>query len=132
MVVFSATVDADGRVRLRDAGAFAAHCQRLAGEPVEVVVRPARRRSHSANARYWALLTVAARSLGWDDGPEALHEALAHQLLALPTDPRTGLTPRRRTPALRSAEFTDYVDMVEACLVHLGADLTGWQDEAVA
>ena len=40
--------------------------------------------------------------------------------------------PRRRTPALRSAEFTDYVDMVEACLVHLGADLTGWQDEAVA
>ena len=132
MVVFAATVDADGRVRLREAGAFAAHCQRLAGEPVEVVVRPARRRSHPANARYWALLTVAARSLGWDDGPAALHDAVAQQLLALPPDPRTGLTRRQRTPSLRSAEFAAYVDTVEAFLVHLGADLTGWEDQVAA
>lgn len=128
----SATVDADGHLQLRDRAAFQADVAGLAGQPVELVVRPTARRSRPANSRYWALLTVAARSLGWDDGPEALHEAVAQQLLALPVDPRTGLARRQRTPALRSAQFAEYVDMVEAFLTHLGADLTGWQDEVAA
>lgn len=127
-----ATVDADGHLQLRDRAAFRADLAGLAGQPVELVVRSAARRSLPANNRYWALLTVAARSLGWDDGPEALHEAVAQQLLALPVDPRTGLARRQRTPALRSAQFAEYVDTVEAFLTHLGADLTGWQDEVAA
>jgi hypothetical protein len=127
-----ASVDAHGRLQLRDRAAFAADVSALAGHLVEVVVRPSARRSAPANNRYWALLTVAARSLGWDDGPEALHEAVAQQLLALPVDTRTGLPRRQRTPALRSAQFAEYVDTVEAFLTHLGADLTGWQDEVAA
>ncbi len=119
-------------MRFRDPSHWRAQCRAYAGRDVEVVVRAASGRSQAANRRYWALVTVAARSLGWDDGPQALHEAIAQQLLALPPDPRTGLTRRQRTPALRSAQFAEYVDAVEAFLTHLGADLTGWQDEAAA
>ncbi|MEK9723540.1 MAG: hypothetical protein VW405_08650 [Rhodospirillaceae bacterium] len=129
--VYLATVDDAGRVRPRDLGAFYRHCRALAGEVVEVVVGPPRRRARPAPRRYWALLTTAARSLGWD-GPTELHDAVASHLLALPPDARTGLPRRRRTPSMRSAAFTAYVDQVEAFLVSHGADLTGWQDEVDA
>jgi hypothetical protein len=131
-VTCRAQVDASGRLAVLDRATFAAACRAYAGQALELVLRPASRRSVPANRRYWALLAVAARSLGWDDGPEALHEALAQQLLPLPTDPRTGLPRRQRTPTLASPAFTEYVDTVEAYLTHLGADLTGWQDEAAA
>ncbi|MEK9722823.1 MAG: hypothetical protein VW405_04975 [Rhodospirillaceae bacterium] len=124
-----ARIDDDGRVRPLDPASFRRATRALAGELVELVVRPRRLRSTPANRRYWALLTVASRSLGWD-GPHELHEALAAQLLSLPPDARTGLPRRQRTPALRSAQFTDYVDQVEAFLVSHGADLTGWQELA--
>jgi hypothetical protein len=90
----------------------------------EVTPPQPKRRSLPANRRYWALLTCAAESLGWDDPIEALHEELAHLILSLP--PVNGLRRRMRTPKLTSHEFTVYMDRVEAKLIDLGADLSDW------
>jgi len=86
------------------------------------------KRSTQANRRYWALLTVAARSLGYDV-VEELHEAVAWKLLRIDDDPITGTPRRKRTPKLNSSEFKDYTDAVERVLLEYGADLTGWDDE---
>ena len=101
----------------------------LAGEAIEIrKVRKAR--SSPQNRRYWALLTVAAESL-WGDRSqaEALHEEIAHLLLALPPCEKTGLRRRMRTPKLNTREFAQYCDRVVDKLIELGADLTGWDEE---
>jgi hypothetical protein len=99
--------------------------------PVTVSVRPFReKRTSPQNRRYWALLTVAAHELGYDD-PEDLHEGLALKFLGLPPDERTGLARRRRTPKTNTKEFSDYCDAVERYFLNdLHLDLSGWQDEA--
>jgi hypothetical protein len=106
------------------------HLRTLAGQDVELVVRPWKaQRSSAQNRRYWALLTVAAESLGWD-GPEGLHEEVAHLLLPLPPCPKTGLRRRRRTPKLQTGEFARYTDDVARVLVDFGADLSAWDETA--
>ena len=85
-------------------------------------------RSIPANKRYWAMLQVAANSLGYDTTAE-LHEACAWHLLREPDDQRVGTTPRRqRTPRLNSQEFVDYTDAVQRLLLEHGADLSAWAE----
>jgi len=130
-LVWLGDVDASGRLRLDRRPAFVRHLHTLAGQRVEVIVRPrTKRRSLAQNARYWALLTVAAESLGW--GAEArqdLHEEVAFRLLALPPCAKTGLRRRKRTPKLGTAEFGRYMDDVVRLLLEFGADLSEWDAE---
>ena len=96
--------------------------------PYTITIQPlTRKRSNDANRRYWALLTVAARELGYDD-PEELHEGLALKFLALPPKALAGLLPRRRsTKSLNTEEFTAYMDAVERFLImDLHLDLSDW------
>lgn len=105
-------------------GKLVVDCPALAGRYVVVRERKAIR-SVEANRRYWALLTVAARELGYDD-VEELHEGVALKLLPLPSL-ADGLPRRRRTPRLNTAEFSEYVDAVERfCRMELKLDLTDW------
>jgi hypothetical protein len=124
------TPTAEGRLSDVTRGRILAHLRKYAGQPQEIVIRPYRaKRSLPANARYWALLTLGARSLGYDE-VEELHEAVAFKLLRLPDDARTGSPRRHRTPNLNTTEFRDYCDAVERLLIEYGADLTGWEEEA--
>jgi hypothetical protein len=104
---------------------------RFAGERVELELRAWKsKRTSAQNARYWALLTVAALDL-WGDPSlkDTLHEELAQLLLGLPPCPKTGLRRRQRTPRLNTKEFARYTDLVADKLVELGADLSGWDEE---
>lgn len=124
------TPDAEGRMGDGIRGKLLAHLRKYAGQALEIRIRPYKaKRSLAANARYWALLTLGARSIGYDD-VEELHEAVAWKLLRLPDDERTGTPRRHRTPNLNTTEFKDYCDAVERLLIEYGADLTGWEDEA--
>ena len=129
---FRARVDDDGRLLMATDTkrgyemAIAAH----AGHEVSITVaRWRNQRSLAQNARYWALLTVAADSL-WGDRSQAeqLHEDLAHLLLALPRDPKTGAPRRERTPDQDTAEFNDYMRRCEEKLIEFGADLSRWDE----
>jgi hypothetical protein len=128
--VFLCTIDARGRVQLERPIDYGRWLMTLAGERGEMIVRKRRtRRSNQANARYWALLTVAAREIGYDD-PEDLHEGLALKFLRLTDDEKTGLPRRQRTPKCSTSEFADYTDKCERYFVNdLHLDLTGWSDE---
>jgi len=120
----------DGRLSDVSRGRILAHLRRYAGQPQEIRIRPYKaKRSLAANARYWALLTLGARSIGYDE-VEDLHEAVAFKLLRLPDDERIGTPRRHRTPNLNTTEFKDYCDAVERLLIEYGADLTGWEAEA--
>lgn len=111
-------------------GRILAQLRKYPGVPMEIRIRQHKaKRSVQANARYWALLTVGARSLGYDE-VEDLHEAVAWKLLRLPDDERTGTPRRHRTPNLNTSEFKDYSDATERLLIEYGADLTGWEEEA--
>jgi hypothetical protein len=84
-------------------------------------------RSIPANKRYWAMLQVAAESLGFT--PADLHEAIAWKLLREPDDLRLGTTPRRqRTPKMKTQEFVDFVNAAEQLLLEYGADLSAWAE----
>lgn len=113
---------------VRRDGTLSAQCPALAGQTVVIRERKAQR-SVQANARYWALLTVAARELGYDD-VEELHEGIAQKLLPLPTL-ADGLPRRRRTPKLNTKEFAEYTDAVERFFrMELNLDLSGWEEMA--
>lgn len=116
---YYARVGPDGRIPVT--------CPALAG--CEVVIRARKaQRSVQANARYWALLTVAARELGYDS-VEELHEGIAQRLLPLP-ELVPGVPRRKRTPTLNTAEFQDYTDAAERFFtIDLGLDLSGWREE---
>lgn len=103
----------------------------FAGAPVELELRLRKStRTGAQNARYWALLTVAALDL-WGDPSlkDTLHEELAHALLGLPPCPKTGFRRRQRTPRLNTRDFARYTDLVADKLVELGADLSAWDEE---
>lgn len=121
----------DGRIDLPPAerARYRAHIKDWRGKVV-IHVRPWKaKRSSKANARYWALLTVAARELG-EDSVEDLHESVSMHLLRLPDDERTGLPKRRRTPTLNTAEFADYTDACERFFrLELRLDLSDWERE---
>lgn len=124
------TPDAEGRLADHLRGRILAHLRKHVGVALEIRIRPHKaKRSIQANARYWALLTCGARSLGYDD-VEELHEAVAWKLLRLPDDERTGTPRRHRTPNLNTSEFKDYTDATERLLIEYGADLTDWEREA--
>ena len=95
--------------------------------PYVITIKPfTQKRSNQANRRYWALLTVAARELGYDD-VEELHEGVAMKFLGVQPDERTGLPRRLRTPKLNTAEFAAYMDTVERFfIVDLHLDLRDW------
>jgi hypothetical protein len=120
-----------GMLRLENQADFKQAISVWPDGPVTVRVTPYRKtRSTQANARYWALLTTAAREIGYDD-PEDLHEGLAQKFLGLPPDERTGLARRRHTPKTNTKEFADYCDAVERYFLNdLHLDLSGWQVEA--
>ncbi len=112
-------VSAEGRLIL--------DCPALRGKAIMVTERKAKR-SAKQNNFYWALLTVAARELGFTDVQE-LHDGLAGKLLALP-ELVPGIPRRRRTPKLNTKEFTDYCERCESFLrVDLGVDLSDWDAE---
>lgn len=126
MPTFTGVVDAKGALHLDATAVFRAYLSKLANAPIELIVRRKRsKRSLPQNRRYWALLTCAAESLGWDD-VEQLHEEVAYSLLKLPNCEKTGLRRRMRTPKLNTNEFTVYMDRAEALLVDFGADLSDW------
>ncbi len=120
-----------GKLTLEDREGLARAIQAWPDGPVTLRVTPYRQtRSSQANKRYWALLTVAASELGYDD-PEDLHEGLAQKFLALPPDERTGLCRRRHTPKTNTKEFADYTDACERYFVNdLHLDMSGWEIEA--
>ncbi len=96
---------------------YGRHLRSLKGKFVEVIIRQQRtKRSNQANRRYWALLTVAAKELGYDD-PEELHEGVAMKFLRIHDEERGGLMHRRRTPNLDTAEFAEYVNQAERFFV---------------
>lgn len=130
---FTVTVSPTGRLQFpeQERRALDMWLLTLAGERVVVSVRKkGSARSLPQNARYWALLTVAAESL-WGDRSlkDALHDEIAHLLLGLPPCPKTGLRRRQRTPRLNTKEFTTYMDQVVDKLIELGADLSEWDQE---
>ena len=112
--------------RVADDGRLATSCPVLAGRLVVIRERKAQR-STQANNRYWALLTVAARELGYD-AVDDLHEGLALKLLPLPSV-IPGVPRRKRTPKLNTAEFAAYCEAVERFLIEMGVDLSEWQEE---
>lgn len=113
---YCAKVAPDGRLAVR--------CDALAGKLVVIRERQARR-SQSQNARYWGMLTVAAKELGYDDVDE-LHEGCAMKFLAQ-RELAPGLLRRKRTPKLTTAEFCAYADAVERFFrIDLGVDLSEW------
>lgn len=103
----------------------------LAGEKVTVTIKKkVSRRSLPQNARYWALLTVAAESLWGDVGmKDDLHNELAYLLLGLPPCPKTGIRRRERTPKLGTDAFGKYMDRCVDKLIEWGADLSAWDEE---
>lgn len=127
---FRARVDADGRLLMAPdvKRAYGMGIAARAGKELRITVAIWKdQRSLAQNSRYWALLTVGAESL-WGDKAlaEQLHEDMAHLLLALPPDPKTGQRRREHTPDQDTAEFNDYMTRVEEKLIELGADLTEW------
>lgn len=83
------------------------------GDSVEVVVRRRQvRRSHKANARWWALVRALAEGFGWAD-PEELHDLLVHKFRPLPPDPLTGAPRRERTSKMSQAAFAALADEVQ-------------------
>lgn len=131
---FLVGVNAEGTAIQMDAQAkraLAVWIKTLAGEKAVLTLKKkVARRSIPANARYWALLTVAAESL-WGDASlkDDLHNELAHLLLPLPACPKTGMRRREHTPNLNSPEFQKYVERAQDKLIELGADLSGFDDE---
>lgn len=112
---------------VRPDGTLALRAPALAGKDVVVRERKAQR-SIQANARYWAMLTIAAREIGYETVDE-LHEGLAMKLLPLP-ELVPGVPRRRRTPKLNTKAFAEYTDACERFLrVELGVDLHGWEEE---
>lgn len=109
--------------RVDDNGRLATTCPVLAGKLVVIRERKAQR-STKQNARYWQLLTIAARQIGYDD-IEELHEGIASKLLPLP-ELVPGIARRRRTPKLNTAEFADYTTAAERLLQDMGVDLSEW------
>lgn len=130
---FYGRVDLQGRLLMerRERIRHDASIVALTGKDVVVTVSERRSlRSGAQNRRYWALLTVGARSL-WEDPSEKdnLHEEIAHLLLALPPCEKTGMRRRKRTPKLNTEEFGRYMDDVANKLIELGADLSQWDEE---
>ena len=82
------------------------------------------KRSVDANARYWAILTLAGRELGWHK--DDLHFALKFKLLRLPDV--DGMARCRRTSSLDTSEFAVYMADVEQVLTEKGVDWAGWQE----
>ena len=130
-IVVAAPED-EGQLPLATRRIIVQYCRAHVGTLLEIRLRPWKaRRSTAQNARYWALLAVAATSL-WGDPSDKdnLHEEIAHLLLALPPCPKTGLRRRRATPSLNTREFAEYTDLVADKLIELGADLSSWDAEA--
>lgn len=128
--VFRGRISESKGLTVGDRSGFASHLRSFdVGADVDVIVRPHKsQRSTPQNRRYWALVTVGAREIGYDD-PEELHEGLALKFLKLPPL-ADGLPRRRRTPSLNTLEFTDYCDAVERFFrIDLNLDLSGWDEE---
>lgn len=126
---FVGLVDTSGKLDPDVRGQVAEYLKSFAGLRVEIRIRQYKdKRSNQQNARYWALLTVAAKSMGYDS-PNDLHEDVAMKLLQIPDLSPLGTPRRRRTPKLNTQEFTDYMDAVERLVIEYGADLTDWHAE---
>lgn len=126
--VWSAVVTTEGGIVIDSRDLYRRFVKTLSGQPVTVTVKKlTKKRSSAQNRRYWALLTTGAISL-WEDPSQAeyLHEEIAHILLPLPADPKTGLRRRMRTPDLDTADFGVYMDRVAGKLIEFGADLSEW------
>lgn len=84
--------------------------RRLAGKPVDVVIRAHRStRSGQANRYYWGVVVaLIAEHCGYD--PDDMHEALAMKFLRIEDCPVTGAPRRTRTPKTNTKEFAEYVD----------------------
>lgn len=127
---FVGSVDASGKLDPDVRGQIAEYIKTFAGLRIEVKVKQHKdKRSLAQNARYFALLTCGAASLGYDSVDD-LHEDVAMKLLRIPDDSPLETPRRRRTPRLNTAEFGHYMDAVERLLIEYGADLTHWHDEA--
>ena len=100
----------------------------LAGRTVQIRIGLHKSpRSVPQNRRYWAMVQVAAESLGFT--PADLHEAIAWKLLREPDDLRLGTTPRRKhTPKMNTQEFVDFATAAEQLLMEYGADLSAWAE----
>ncbi len=126
-----ATVNEQGHlpdtIRLVIAGRLRRYC----GKPVSIEIKAYRRkRTTKQNRRYFALLTLGCKELGWDPNETTkLHDEIAHILLPLPPCPITGIRRRRHTPQLETVEFNNYMDDVARILIGYGADLTDWDEE---
>lgn len=131
-MTFTGAVDERGRLDPDVRGQVAEYIRTFAGKRIDVKIRAEKRqRTLKQNARHWALMTVAAKSL-WEDPSEkdTLHEELAHLYFALPPCPKTGMRRRRRTPDANTKEFAEFHEWCVDKLIELGADLTEWDAQA--
>lgn len=126
-----ATVGDNGHLPEMIRLAIAGRLRRYTGKAVSIEIKAYRRkRSSQQNRRYFALLTLGCRELGWEvREKDRLHDEIAHLLLPLPPCPITGIRRRQRTPNLETVEFNTYMDDVARTLINFGADLTDWDEE---
>jgi hypothetical protein len=110
--IFYGTATDKGIVVMDTPVAFRKHITRLAGKPIEVVVRRRKSaRSLKANAYYFGVvIATIAPELGYTK--DECHEALAWHLLQC-GDPDAKLPKRKSTADLTSHEFEDYVSQVK-------------------
>lgn len=112
--VFVGHVNDDGQLLLREPFSFHCHLRRLAGKPVEVVVRRVRsQRSLAQNAFVWGVAyPILAETLGYDrDEIDSLHYALVEKWGGSHWDERLKTNvPNRRSSKLSTVEFSDYME----------------------
>jgi hypothetical protein len=122
----TARVDETGHLPLQVRRRITTLLLRHKGHDVTLTLtRTAPARSTSANRRYWSMLHVAARSLGYDNVND-LHDGLALRLLRVDDDPVLGTPRRTSTASLDSAAFVAYSDAAMRLLIEFGADLSDW------
>lgn len=120
--VFLARVDDEGQLAFAPAvrGMLRLHLRKLAGKPVEVVVRRAVAKRTDRQSRYYfgVVVPLIADHCGYDK--QEMHELLAMRFLRIEDDPVTGAPRRKHTPDTDTEEFSIYVDHCIAFAAQLG------------
>jgi hypothetical protein len=105
-----------GRLLLDNQEHFRRQLERLADQPVEVIVRRLRPvRSVDQNALYWALVSSIADNSGHTK--QEVHRELKMRFLRVADEPEEMV---RSTASLNTAEFTEYLERIQALIAEVG------------
>lgn len=114
--VFHGEVSDDGRLLLAAAeqGLRLGYLKRLAGKPVEVIIRPQRkRRSDQQNRWHWGVaVPLIAQELGYEKHEHAdVHYALVAKCFGTKFDPKLQQEiPHVRSSGLTTAQFSELME----------------------